>query len=307
MDTVVSINRLTKTFGDFTAVNGIDLEVQKGEIFGFLGPNGAGKSTTIKMLCGIITPTSGSGSVNGHDIIRDQNNIKESIGYMSQKFSLYDDLTVIENLEFFGSIYNQNESSLKQSIKRITAMAELESRKHHLVKNLPSGLKQRLALGSAILHNPPILFLDEPTSGVDPVMRRHFWDIINRFSREGKTIFITTHYMDEAEYCDRIALIISGEIIADDSPGNLKNELPYTVYSLCVENFLTVFDLIEHIEGIQDAAIFGSEIHIMCDNTYPIKKELEKLLQNNGITLYKLNKITPTLEDVFVNHARIHS
>ncbi len=307
MKTVVSISNLTKIFKDFTAVNRIDLSVLKGEIFGFLGPNGAGKSTTIKMLCGILTPTSGRGTVNGHDIITEQEKIKKTIGYMSQKFSLYDDLTVIENLEFFGNIYNIPGSRLNNQISTILKMAEIEDRKNSLVKTLPGGLKQRLALGSAILHEPPVLFLDEPTSGVDPVMRRNFWDLINGFSNEGKTIFITTHYMDEAEHCDRIALIIAGEIIAVDSPQNLKNQLPYAVYSLSVDNFIEVFDLVQKINAVRESAIFGSDIHILCDSDYPLKRDLKSILLKLGIDTYDLQRVTPSLEDVFVTHARRHS
>jgi len=209
MEASVEVNGLTKRFGDFTAVDNISFSVSHGEIFGFLGPNGAGKSTTIRMLCGILTPTDGSGTVAGYDIISEQNRIKHSIGYMSQKFSLYNELTVMENLEFFGSIYGLNGGHLNERMDFVLDMAEIGTRKNERVGLLPGGIKQRLALGSAIIHDPSILFLDEPTSGVDPIMRRNFWELIYEFSRRGKTIFVTTHYMDEAEHCGRMALIIT--------------------------------------------------------------------------------------------------
>ena len=306
MDTVefsVNVENLTKRFGDFTAVDSINFSVGKGEIFGFLGPNGAGKSTTIKMLCGILTPTSGTGTVSGFDIVNEQDNIKNNIGYMSQKFSLYNDLTVRENLEFFGRIYGLPERMLNNRIEYVREIAGIGDRMDSIVNILPGGIKQRLALGGAILHDPPVLFLDEPTSGVDPVMRRNFWDLIYEFSRNGKTIFVTTHYMDEAEHCNRIALIIAGRIIALNTPDNLKNELPYNVYSLKVDDFIAAFDSISKFDFIEEAAIFGSEIHILCAKGYNLKKELSKALNSIGIKGYKIDRISATLEDVFVSHA----
>jgi ABC-2 type transport system ATP-binding protein len=304
MEHVVEIRNLTKKFGDFTAVNNISLSVEKGEIFGFLGPNGAGKTTTIKMLCGIMLPTSGEGSVSGYDIISEQDTIKTVIGYMSQRFSLYEDLTVSENLEFFGGIYGLEGPRLRSAIGRVVDMAGIGGRKNELVKNLPGGMKQRLALGGAILHDPPVLFLDEPTSGVDPLMRRNFWDIIYRFSEEGRTIFVTTHYMDEAEHCNRIALIIAGEIIALDSPDALKKNFHQAVYSLATENFIEVFEKIRHLDFIVEAAIFGTDIHILCDEGAPVKKTIAAFLRERGISAYALHRITPSLEDVFVSNAR---
>lgn len=304
MEHVVEIKNLTKKFGDFTAVNNISLSVEKGEIFGFLGPNGAGKTTTIKMLCGIMLPTSGEGSVSGYDIISEQEAIKTVIGYMSQRFSLYEDLTVKENLEFFGSIYGLEGRRLRGAIDRVVDMAGIGERKDELVKNLPGGMKQRLALGGAILHDPPVLFLDEPTSGVDPLMRRNFWDIIYRFSEEGRTIFVTTHYMDEAEHCNRIALIIAGEIIALDSPDALKKNFHQAVYSLATEHFLEVFEKIRYLDFVVEAAIFGTDIHILCDEHTPVKKKISAFLKERGISAYALHRIAPSLEDVFVSNAR---
>ena len=304
MEHVVEIKNLTKKFGDFTAVNNISLSVEKGEIFGFLGPNGAGKTTTIKMLCGIMLPTSGQGSVSGYDIISEQDKIKTVIGYMSQRFSLYEDLTVSENLEFFGSIYGLEGGRLRSAIGRVVDMAGIGGRKNELVKNLPGGMKQRLALGGAILHDPPVLFLDEPTSGVDPLMRRNFWDIIYRFSEEGRTIFVTTHYMDEAEHCTRIALVIAGEIIALDSPDALKKNFHQAVYLLATENFLEVFEKIRYLDFVVEAAIFGTDIHILCDEHEPVKKKIAGFLREMGISAYAIHRITPSLEDVFVSNAR---
>lgn len=304
MDVSVDINGLTKKFGDFTAVNNISFSVNRGEIFGFLGPNGAGKSTTIRMLCGILTPTDGTGSVAGHDIVHEQDRIKQSIGYMSQKFSLYSELTVLENLQFFGSLYGLTGNNLKERIQYVLDMAEIKGRKNDRVSSLPGGIKQRLALGSAIIHDPSILFLDEPTSGVDPLMRRNFWELIYDFSRRGKTIFVTTHYMDEAEHCGRMALIIAGKIIAYGSPAELKEELHHDVYTLKVDNFIRVFDAVSDLQFIDEAAIFGSDIHLLCGKGFPMKKELGAVLRATGVHGYKIEKISPTLEDVFVTHAR---
>ncbi len=307
MEKVVEIRNLTKKFGDFTAVNNISLSVEKGEIFGFLGPNGAGKTTTIKMLCGILMPTSGEGLVSGYDIISEQDKIKTIIGYMSQRFSLYEDLTVVENLDFYGSIYGLEGMRLKQAIGRVVDMAGIGVRKNDLVRNLPGGMKQRLALGGAILHDPPILFLDEPTSGVDPLMRRNFWDIIYRFSEEGRTIFVTTHYMDEAEHCNRIALVIAGEIIALDSPESLKRNFSNTVYSIVTDNFLEVFEKIRYLDFIMEAAIFGADIHILCDADVPVKRKIASFFKEQRIAPYAIHRIAPSLEDVFVSNARKYS
>ena len=300
----VEVKNLIKKFGDFVAVDGITFSVRTGEIFGLLGPNGAGKSTTIRMLCGILVPSGGEGRVSGHDIRTDQEKIKSVIGYMSQRFSLYDDLTVLENLEFFGSIYSLEGERLRDRTRYVLEMAEIGKRKDAVVKNLPGGVKQRLALGAAILHDPPVLFLDEPTSGVDPLMRRNFWDLIYEFSRRGKTIFVTTHYMDEAEHCDRMALIIAGRIIAMDTPGKLKEALPYAVYALRVPEFIRVFDMVSRLDFVREAAIFGSDIHVLGEKGFPMPRELSAALRKKGITGFRIEKIPASLEDVFVTHAR---
>jgi ABC-2 type transport system ATP-binding protein len=215
---------LTKRFGDFTAVDAIDFEVAKGEIFGFLGPNGSGKSTTIRMLCGLLPPTTGEARVQGVDLTRDPEAVKPLIGYMSQRFSLYDDLTVDENLTFFGGVYGVHGPRFAERRRFILEMADLGGREDELAGNLSVGWKQRLALGTAIIHEPPLIFLDEPTGGVDPVARRNFWDMLYEMAAKGTTLFVTTHYMDEAEYCNTLAFIHEGRLIAKGSPREIKAE-----------------------------------------------------------------------------------
>lgn len=219
----VEVRDLTRKFGDFVAVDRVSFKVEPGEIFGFLGSNGAGKTTTIRMLCGLLRPTSGEASVEGYDVYRQPEKIKQSIGYMSQRFSLYDELTVSENLRFFGGVYGLHGEEGRQRRRKVARRLGLEERRRELTRQLPGGWKQRLALGCAILHDPPVLFLDEPTSGVDPIARREFWKIIERLSQQGRTIFVTTHYMDEAEHCHRLALMHAGRVIALDSPPALKS------------------------------------------------------------------------------------
>ncbi|MFB3926647.1 MAG: ABC transporter ATP-binding protein [Syntrophales bacterium] len=221
---VVSVKDLEKKFGQFVAVDRITFSVRKGEIFGFLGPNGSGKSTTIRMLCGIITPTSGSGRVAGHDIITEAEMVKQSIGYMSQKFSLYGDLTPFENIRFYLGVYNVPSGQWNERIEWALDMTRLQDARNRTTRDLPTGWRQRLALGCALLHNPEILFLDEPTSGVDPITRRHFWDFISRLAAGGITVFVTTHYMDEARNCDRIVLINEGRIVSMGSPPEIIRE-----------------------------------------------------------------------------------
>lgn len=223
-ETVIKTNQLTKKFGDFTAVNQITFEVYKGEIFGFLGANGAGKTTAMRMLCGLSTPTSGSATIAGFDIYKDTEKIKTKIGYMSQKFSLYEDLTVKENINFFGGIYGLSDQQLKTQIDQLIQQLGLETEVHKLVGSLPLGWKQKLAFSVAIIHQPSIVFLDEPTGGVDPITRRQFWDLIYQAAENGITVFVTTHYMDEAEYCNRISMMVDGKISALDAPANLKQQ-----------------------------------------------------------------------------------
>jgi len=222
---IVHVKDLEKKFGRFVAVDRISFSVKKGEIFGFLGPNGAGKSTTIRMLCGIITPTSGQGSVAGHDIISESEDIKHSIGYMSQKFSLYEDMTPFENIRFYLGVYNVPSDQWKDRIEWVLDMTRLQDARHRITQDLPPGWRQRLALGCALLHKPEILFLDEPTSGVDLITRRHFWEFINHMAEQGVTVFVTTHYMDEARNCGRIIMINEGKIVASGSPAEITEDV----------------------------------------------------------------------------------
>jgi ABC-2 type transport system ATP-binding protein len=223
MDAVIQTEKLTKRFGDFIAANEITLEVYKGEIFGFLGANGAGKTTAMRMLCGLSTPSSGKATIAGFDVYRQTESIKKNIGYMSQKFSLYDDLTVLENIYFFGGIYGLSDAQLKEKSTELVKRLGLEREATKLVSSLPLGWKQKLSFSVAVLHEPKIVFLDEPTGGVDPVTRRQFWDLIYEAANRGLTVFVTTHYMDEAEYCNRISLMVDGKVEALDSPSNLKS------------------------------------------------------------------------------------
>jgi len=295
----VKVRGLTKRFGDFVAVDSLDLTIRKGEIFGFLGPNGAGKSTTIKMLCGLLLPTKGEGSVGGFDIAKQAEEIKAGIGYMSQKFSLYDDLTVEENIHFFSGIYGVEQSSKKERLEWAVEMAGLKDRRKDLTRTLPGGFKQRLALGCAILHEPQIIFLDEPTSGVDPISRRNFWNLINEMSKAGVTVFVTTHYMDEADYCNRLALIYRGRIIAEGTPNELKQKY-MTRYVLEVE-VDRVVEAMEVMSGNKiETAIFGSLLHATVDNMEKAVPKIREVLEAAGIRAKRIERIVPSLEDVFV-------
>ncbi len=295
----VKVENLTRTFGDFVAVDHISLEVAKGEIFGFLGPNGAGKSTTIRMLCGLLLPSGGEGTVGGNDIITQSEEIKQSIGYMSQKFSLYDDLTVEENINFFSGIYGVPGSKKEARKNWALEMAGLREKREALTKTLPGGFKQRLALGCAILHEPPILFLDEPTSGVDPVSRRNFWALIYDLTRGGTTIFVTTHYMDEADYCDRLALIYRGKIIAEGAPNALKQKyMTRDVLEIEAEPLVSAMEALEQ-KGIE-TAVFGSLLHATVENAEVSIPIIRNVLRGARITVARIEKIAPSLEDVFV-------
>jgi ABC-2 type transport system ATP-binding protein len=298
-DITVTVEHLTRRFGDFIAVDDISLEVRKGEVFGFLGPNGAGKSTTIKMLCGLLLPTAGTGSVGGYDIMTESEEIKKHIGYMSQKFSLYEDLTVEENIDFFSGIYSVPLQKKSERKEWVISMAGIGDRRRSVTKNLPQGFKQRLALGCAVLHEPPILFLDEPTSGVDPISRRNFWDMIYVMSKNGATIFVTTHYMDEADYCDRLAMIYRGKIIAGGTPNELRLEhMKRDVLEIGVDRTVDAIDIL-YKSGV-DAAIFGSRIHATVESAEASVPAITKLLEQSGIKVLNVEKIEPSLEDVFV-------
>ncbi|OGW39957.1 MAG: multidrug ABC transporter ATP-binding protein, partial [Nitrospirae bacterium GWC2_56_14] len=278
----VKIDNLTRTFGDFTAVDHIALEVAKGEIFGFLGPNGAGKSTTIRMLCGLILPTSGTGTVGGYDIITQSEEIKQNIGYMSQKFSLYDDLTVEENINFYNGIYSVPELKKAERKELVLGMAGLQDKRVTITRTLPGGFKQRLALGCAILHEPSILFLDEPTSGVDPISRRNFWNLIHEMAKGGTTVFVTTHYMDEADYCDRLALIYRGTIIAAGTPNQLRKEfMSRDVLEIEADPLVAAMDALDQ-QGIE-TAIFGSVLHATVENAKNAIPRIWKILGDSHV------------------------
>ncbi|HOD76156.1 MAG TPA: ABC transporter ATP-binding protein, partial [Syntrophorhabdaceae bacterium] len=264
-DNAVAVKGLTRVFGKFKAVDNIDLSVARGEIFGFLGPNGAGKSTTIRMLCGLLLPTSGEGTVGGFDIMKQSEEIKKNIGYMSQKFSLYDDMTIEENIDFFSGIYGVSEEMKKERKEWVLDMAGISHMRRTITRTMASGFKQRLALGCAVIHDPPIIFLDEPTSGVDPISRRRFWNLIYDMSSKGTTVFVTTHYLDEAEYCDRLALIYRGKIIAEGRPDTMKKEYMHReVLEISVSGIIEALDILG--EYGFDAALFGSVIHATVDD-----------------------------------------
>ncbi len=297
----VSLKDVVKRFGDFTAVDHVSLEIPTGEIFGFLGPNGAGKSTTIRMMCGLLTPTSGQGRVHGLDMITQSEEIKASLGYMSQRFSLYDDLRVEENMNFFGGIYGLDPKTCERRADEVLELIGLSDRRHTPTRDLPGGFKQRLALGCALLHKPPIVFLDEPTSGVDPGTRRNFWELIYQLSDGGVTIFVTTHYMEEAEYCGRIGLIDRGRLIAIGSPAELKSRLlKGTIYEVETSDLLKGMESLQAAEEVLDTAVFGRALHVRLDEKTDAESYLPPLLAAAGLETGNIRKIEPTLEDVFV-------
>ncbi len=298
----VVVESLVKKFGDFTAVDRISFETRPGEIFGFLGPNGAGKSTTIRMLCGLLTPTEGRARVAGFDVATQAEEIRQNIGYMSQKFSLYNDLRVIENLRFFAGLYSVPHSVLDERTDWALEMAGLEGRESAITGTLSSGWKQRLALGCAVLHRPPVVFLDEPTSGVDPISRRKFWDLIHEMVGRGVTVFVTTHYMDEAEYCNRLALIDRGRIVALGTPTELKQTaMDGELLLVECEPLGPALEAVQHAPGVLDAAVFGSALHVLVPEADAAMHALEAYLPGRGIRVGHMEPIRPSLEDVFVS------
>ncbi|MDA0986744.1 MAG: ABC transporter ATP-binding protein [Bacteroidetes bacterium] len=300
-ESIIKVESLSKKFGNFNAVDNISFEVKRGEIYGILGANGAGKSTTIKMLCGILAPTSGTAFVNGFDININPEKVKERIGYMSQKFSLYDDLSVEQNIDFYGRVYGLNFKEQKLRKEWIIKLANLTGRENSSTNDLPLGWKQRLALGCAIIHEPPILFLDEPTSGVDPIMRRKFWEMINNFSAKGTTVIVTTHYLEEAEYCNHIIMMDDGKIIASGSPKELKDKhITKTILEVTCNKPIEAFGLLEDQNWILEITIFGFHLHVMVDDPIIAEKEIITLLHQNEIQVEHIAPITPTLEDVFI-------
>lgn len=298
----VVVQDLERRFGDFIAVNRISFEVASGEVFGFLGPNGSGKSTTIRMLCGILAPTGGSGTVAGYDVRTESEQIKAHIGYMSQNFSLYEDLTVEENIDFYSGIYRIPPPRRRARKEWVIDMAGLTAHRRSRTAILSGGWKQRLALGCAILHEPPIVFLDEPTSGVDPISRRRFWDLIYELAGKGITVFVTTHYMDEAEYCDRLGLIHRGELIAVGSPHQLKTELMREeILEVVCERPQDAMEEIAPLPGIKDVALFGKGLHVVAADAQVAMAAIRRRLDERGYQGTRLEKIMPSLEDVFVS------
>lgn len=302
----IEVKELTKKFGSFTSVDKISFDVAEGEVFGFLGANGAGKSTTIKMLCGILEPTSGDAKVGGFSIKNQSDNVKKNIGYMSQKFSLYGDLSVEENINFFSSIYGLKGELLAKRKKWVLETAGLNERTSSITGTLSTGFKQRLALCCAVIHEPRIVFLDEPTGGVDPISRKNFWDLINDLSEQGITVFVTTHYLDEAEFCNRIMLIDSGKIIAGGSPGELKkNYLRNTLLEIECTPVDNAIEELDKMDEVLSAAYFGQYIHVTLNQQHEeiqtIIEYLTNTLSAKAIRVERIEVIPPSLEDVFVN------
>lgn len=300
-ESAIEVINLTKRFGKFTAVDSLSFHVKRGEIFGFLGPNGAGKSTTIRMLCGILNPTEGTGTVAGYDITQHQEEIKKHIGYMSQRFSLYEDLTVAENISFYGGIYGLKKRGREERQAYILEMAGLTGREESLAAELSGGWKQRLALGCAIIHQPKILFLDEPTSGIDPISRRNFWDLIYQVASEGATVLVTTHYMDEAEHCDQLGLIYRGKLIALGTPEELKATHHGELLEVECEPLMAGLEVVSGMPLVSDVALFGASLHITVQNAQTAMSEIEPALNRENIRMLRAERIEPALEDVFVS------
>lgn len=291
---------LTKKFGDFTAVNHVSFTVQPGEVLGYLGPNGSGKTTTIRMLCGLMKPTDGTARIMGIDVTKDPEAVKPHIGYMSQKFALYDDLTVVENLQFYAGVYDVPEAEEPARLDEILRMAGLSDRRKAFTRELSGGWRQRLALGCALIHHPPLLFLDEPTSGVDPVARREFWDLIYQLASQGTTIFITTHYMDEAEHCNRVAFMYRGKLLAFDTPANLKAQyLQGAAWDLDASPLLEAVDTLSAMDGIAQSSLHGDRAHVIVKASEWTPERLQVRLAEKGITVQSVEPVESTLEDVF--------
>jgi ABC-2 type transport system ATP-binding protein len=297
---IISAQGLTKRFGNFMAVNDVTFQVYPGDIVGYLGPNGSGKTTTIRMLCGLIIPTSGTAFVLGVDVVKDPEEVKRQIGYMSQKFALYDDLTVRENLEFYAGVYDVPPEKEKQRLAEIYQMAGLEARTNSLASTLPGGWRQRLALGCALVHKPALIFLDEPTSGVDPVARREFWDLIYQLADEGTTFFVTTHYMDEAEHCSRVGFMHSGRLLAFDSPHDLKrHHLQGAAWAIDVSPLLEAVEVLSQTAGIVQARLHGDQAQVIVAGGGWTPESLTADLAGKNLTVTGIETVEPTLEDVF--------
>lgn len=297
----IETSELTRKFDRVTAVNNLSLSIEEGEIFGFLGPNGAGKSTAIRMLCGILEPTSGSATVGGYNIITEADKIKTIIGYMSQSFGLYQDLTVEENLAFFSKLYITDKKEALRSREEIIDTTGLGRYLKYLAANLSGGWKQRLALACAVVHRPRILFLDEPTAGIDPVSRRIMWDFLYDLARNGMTLFVTTHYMEEAERCNKIGFIWEGNLVAYDTPQGIKDNFNlYQIIKIQCKKINEVFKLLQGHELIKDINIYGDALHLAVDSAEEAMPALNHFLQDKAIKINEMNTISPSIEDVFV-------
>ncbi len=298
----IDVRDLTRRFGSFTAVDRVTFQVEAGEIFGFLGANGAGKSTTIRMLCGLLPPSEGSARVVGFDVAQEPYRVRQAIGYMAQRFSLYEDLTGLENLHFFGAAYGLVGHRLEARIREVTTRVGLNGAEQRLVRELPTGWRQRLALAGALLHDPPVVFLDEPTSGVDPLARRRFWDLIAELASAGKTVFVTTHYLDEAEYCNRLGLIHNGRLIALGAPETLKARyLNRPLYELEATPLRTALEELRRMPEVFEADPFGSRIHVSLADPGLTPEALVERMREAGLSVAGLRPILPSLEDVFLH------
>jgi ABC-2 type transport system ATP-binding protein len=296
---------LTKKFGDFVAVNNVSFEVPRGQIFGFLGPNGAGKTTTIRMLLGLLAPTSGTAKVIGFDVVKETEVMRKRLGYMTQKFSLYNDLTVAENLDFYGGVYGVAGPKLQERKQYILKMAGLTGRERERTRNLSGGWKQRLALGAAILHEPEALFLDEPTAGVDPISRRAFWELIYELAEGGTTILVTTHYMDEAEHCQELVFIQRGNLVAQGSPEVVKvTQMHGDVLEVDTDNAGQAIPLLRNLNLFEEVALYGSLIHVVTANAQEHIPLIKQTLTERGLNVTSVERIAPSLEDVFISSAR---
>ncbi len=301
---VIIVRELTRVFGDFTAVDRVSFDVAPGEVFGFLGPNGAGKTTTIKMLNGLLAPTSGTATVAGLDVARDPAAVRRRIGYMSQRFSLYGDLTVAENIELFGGLYGVVDAQLAERRQWIVQMAGLQGQEKLLAGDLPLGWKQRLALGCAVLHQPAVLFLDEPTSGVDPIARRTFWDLIYDLSHAGTTVLVSTHYMEEAEYCNRVILMNRARVIAEGKPAELRARMSVPIVEIQVAHPAEAVAALQGAEGVEDAAMFGRAVHVAMKQEADAEVRVQRALAARGLSATRIARVSVSLEDVFVSLVR---
>ena len=308
---MIECDGLTKRFGTFTAVDHVSFSVGKGSIFGFLGPNGSGKSTVIRMLCGILEPTEGTARIGGHDIIREGEEIKEMIGYMSQKFSLYDELTANENLTFSGKLYGLNGRTLTQRRDELIALTHLEPYVNRRAALLSGGWRQRLAMACSLMHKPTVLFLDEPTAGIDPVARRELWDLLFKFAGEGMTLFVTTHYMDEAERCDHVGYIYMSKLIVWGEPDELKqmpevNPPGTRRLDVTCDHITMALQAVRQLKGVRSATVFGQSMHLLVDESVK-REQIDEKLHGVGISHAEIHEIGPSLEDVFVTLSEKHA